>query len=157
MRISDWSSDVCSSDLLEVSNVGIAVHDQDTGRWSPELVARVAGAGFVSEVHAVRSRNELRDLIDRGEVIAGLDIPADFSRDIAAGGSGQVQVLVDGRRSNAGQIVVGSLASITAHIGADVKPTAAPPLAVRHWVNPTLAHRWFIVPGLVGKIGRAPV
>src|SRR3546814_1252307 len=53
---------------LEVSNVGIAVHDQDTGRWSHELVARVAGAGFVSEVHAVRSRNELRDLIDRGEV-----------------------------------------------------------------------------------------
>src|SRR3546814_8035809 len=95
--------------MLEVSNVGIAVHDQDTGRWSHELVARVAGAGFVSEVHAVRSRNELRDLIDRGEVIAGLDIPADFSRDIAAGGSGQVQVLVDGRRSNAGQIVVGYL------------------------------------------------
>src|SRR3546814_14766674 len=75
--------------------VGVAVHDQDTGRWSHGLVARVAGAGFVSEVHAVRSRNELRDLIDRGEVIAGLDIPADFSRDIAAGGSGQVQVLVD--------------------------------------------------------------
>lgn len=135
---------------LEVSNVGIAVHDQDTGRWSHELVARVAGAGFVSEVHAVRSRNELRDLIDRGEVIAGLDIPADFSRDIAAGGSGQVQVLVDGRRSNAGQIVVGYLSSITADIGADVNPTAAPPLAVRHWFNPNLVYRWFIVPGLVG-------
>src|SRR3546814_7282099 len=108
--------------------VGVAVHDQDTGRWSHELVARVAGAGFVSEVHAVRSRNELRDLIDRGEVIAGLDIPADFSRDIAPGGSGQEPVLVDGRRSNAGQIVVGYLSSITADIGADGNPQDAPPL-----------------------------
>src|SRR3546814_7470116 len=90
MRISDWSADVCSSDLA-------------------------------------------------------------FSRDIAAGGSGQVQVLVDGRRSNAGQIVVGYLSSITADIGADVNPTAAPPLAVRHWFNPNLVYRWFIVPGLVGR------
>src|SRR3546814_5121412 len=89
MRISDWSADVCSSDLA-------------------------------------------------------------FSRDIAAGGSGQVQVLVDGRRSNAGHIVVGYLSSITADIGADVNPTAAPPLAVRHWFNPNLVYRWFIVPGLVG-------
>src|SRR3546814_1620560 len=135
---------------LDVINVGIAVHDQDTGRWAHELGARGAGGGFGSEVHAVRSRNELRDLIDRGEVIAGLDIPADFSRDIAAGGSGQVQVLVDGRRSNAGQIVVGYLSSITADIGADVNPTAAPPLAVRHWFNPNLVYRWFIIPGLVG-------
>ena len=135
---------------LEVSNVGIAVHDQDAGRWSHELVARVAGAGFVSEVHAVRSSDELRDLIDRGEVIAGLDIPADFSRDIATGDSGQVQVLVDGRRSNAGQIVVGYLSSIAADIGAESNPAAAPPLAVRHWFNPNLVYRWFIVPGLVG-------
>ncbi|NLB13091.1 MAG: ABC transporter permease, partial [Gammaproteobacteria bacterium] len=94
---------------LEVTNVGLAVHDQDTGRWSHELVARLDGAGFVSEVHAVRSEGELRQLIDRGDVIAGLNIPADFSRAIAAGDSGRIQVLVDGRRSNAGQIVVGYL------------------------------------------------
>src|SRR5690606_35158124 len=81
---------------LEVSNVGIAVHDQDSGRWSHELVTRGAAAGFVSEVHAAGSRAELRALIDRGEVIAGLDVPADFSRRIAAGDSGKVQVLVDG-------------------------------------------------------------
>ncbi|TWI12775.1 ABC transporter permease [Aerolutibacter ruishenii] len=135
---------------LEVSNVGIAVHDQDTGRWSHELVARLDGAGFVSELHTVHSSDELRQLIDRGEVIAGLDIPADFSRDIAAGDSGRVQVLVDGRRSNAGQIVVGYLSSIATDVGADVAPMVASPLAVRHWFNPNLVYRWFIVPGLVG-------
>src|SRR3546814_3242942 len=46
--------------------------------------------------------------------------------------------------------LVGYLSSITADIGADVNPTAAPPLAVRHWFNPNLVYRWFIVPGLVG-------
>lgn len=135
---------------LEVTNVGVAVHDQDLGRWSHELVARLDGAGFVSEVHAVRSGGELRQMIDRGEVIAGLNIPADFSRTIAAGNSGQVQVVVDGRRSNAGQIVVGYLSSIAADIGAEANPAVSQPLVVRHWFNPNLNYQWFIVPGLVG-------
>src|SRR3546814_20997467 len=46
---------------LEVSNVGIAAHDQDPGRWSHEQGARVAGAGFVPAVPAGRCRNELGD------------------------------------------------------------------------------------------------
>ncbi|NLA67504.1 MAG: ABC transporter permease [Gammaproteobacteria bacterium] len=145
---------------LEVSNVDIAVLDQDAGRWSYELVSRVEGAGFVSEVRPVNGSRELRELIDRGEVMAGLQIPADFSRKIAGGETGQVQVLIDGRRSNAGQITLGYLAAIAADVGADVDSGsgqgtaagAAPvqPLAVRHWFNPNLTYRWFIVPGLVG-------
>ena len=97
-------------------------------------------------------------------MIAALQIPTDFSRTIAAGGSGQVQVLVDGRRSNAGQIVVGYLGAIAADVGAEVEradagaggagatPGAAPvsPLAVRNWFNPNLVYTWFIVPGLSG-------
>ena len=106
---------------LEVRNVDIAVLDQDAGRWSHELVARLDAAGFVADVRRVRGSQELRALIDRGEVIAALQIPADFSRTIAAGGSGQVQVLVDGRRSNAGQIVVGYLGAIAADVGAEVE------------------------------------
>ena len=149
---------------LEVRNVDIAVLDQDAGRWSHELVARLDAAGFVADVRQVRGSQELRALIDRGEVIAALQIPTDFSRTIAAGGSGQVQVLVDGRRSNAGQIVVGYLGAIAADVGAEVEradagaggagatPGAAPvsPLAVRNWFNPNLVYTWFIVPGLSG-------
>ncbi len=70
---------------LEVRNVDIAVHDQDAGRWSHELVTRLDSAQFINEVHHVTSSQELRGLIDRGKVIAALDIPVDFSRAIAAG------------------------------------------------------------------------
>lgn len=137
---------------LEVRNVDIAVHNQDAGRWSHELVTRLDRAEFVNEVLHVADSRELRGLIDRGEVIAALDIPADFSRAIAAGDSGQVQVLVDGRRSNSGQITVGYLSTIAAEVGAEVKPEAAPmaPVVVRHWFNPNLNYRWFIVPSLSG-------
>ena len=137
---------------LEVRNVEIAVYNQDAGRWSHELVQRLDSARFVTRVRHVDSPRQLHELIDRGEVIAALSIPVDFSRAIAAGGSGQAQVLVDGRRSNSGQITVAYLSSIAADVGAEVVPDvqAPTPVVVRHWFNPNLVYRWFIVPGLTG-------
>jgi len=141
-----------SSATLEVRNVDIAVHNQDAGRWSQELVQRLDSAGFITRVRQVDSQRQLHELIDRGEVMAALAIPADFSRTIAAGGSGRAQVLVDGRRSNSGQITVGYLSTIAAEVGAEVVPDAqAPePVVVRHWFNPNLVYQWFILPGLTG-------
>lgn len=137
---------------LEVRNVDIAVYNHDAGRWSHELVTSVAAADFVNKVRTVHSPDELRTLIDRGDVIAALDIPAEFSRDIAAGRTGTTQVIVDGRRSNAGQITVGYLNTIAAGVGATARrdTTNASPVIVRNWFNPNLIYRWFVVPALTG-------
>ena len=137
---------------LEVRNVDIAVYNQDAGRWSLELVQRLGNARFITHVRHVDSQRHLRELIDRGEVIAALAIPVDFSRTIAAGDSGRAQVLVDGRRSNSGQITVAYLSAIAADVGAEVVPDAQVPnpVVVRHGFNPNLVYRWFIVPGLTG-------
>ncbi|MGB3432686.1 ABC transporter permease [Achromobacter sp.] len=137
---------------LEVRNVDIAVYNQDAGRWSHELVQRLDSARFITHVRHVDSQRHLHELIDRGEVIAALAIPVDFSRTIAAGGSGRAQVLVDGRRSNSGQITVAYLSTLAAEVGAEVAPDvqAPTPVVVRHWFNPNLVYRWFIVPGLTG-------
>jgi ABC-2 type transport system permease protein len=137
---------------LEVRNAHIAVLDRDAGRWSHELVARVAAADFVSKVHTVHSRDELRKLIDGRKVIAGLGMGLDFSRDIAAGDTGTVQIIADGRRSNASQITVGYLNSIAAGVGADARRNLrnVSPVVVRNWFNPNLIYRWFVVPALSG-------
>lgn len=137
---------------LEVRNADIAIYNHDGGRWSHELIAGVGTANFVNTLRPVHSRDELRDLIDRGKVIAALDIPSDFSRDVAAGGTGTVQVIVDGRRSNAGQITVGYLNNIANSTAAMVQPGThhAAAVNVRHWFNPNLNYRWFVVPALAG-------
>lgn len=137
---------------LEVRNVDIAVYSQDSGRWSHELIQRLDNTDFITRLHRIDNRQELHALIDRGEVIAAVAIPVDFSRKIAASDSGVVQVLVDGRRSNSGQITVAYLSTIAADIGAEVVSEAQTPdpVAVRHWFNPNLIYRWFIVPGLTG-------
>ena len=137
---------------LEVRNIDVAVYNQDTGRWSHELIQRLENADFITHLHRIDNRQKLHTLIDQGEVIAALSIPVDFSRTIAAGDSGIAQVLVDGRRSNSGQITVGYLSTIAADVGATVVPEAQTPTPVvtRHWFNPNLIYRWFIVPGLSG-------
>lgn len=137
---------------LEVRNVDIAVYNQDAGRWSDELVRRLDSAEFVNQVLKVVDRQELRTLLDQSKVVATLEIPSDFSRSIGAGNNGHVQVLVDGRRSNSGQITVGYLSTIASEISAEINPDAQTEtsVVVRNWFNPNLIYRWFIVPGLSG-------
>ena len=137
---------------LEVRNVDIAVYSQDAGRWSHELVQRLDSAAFITHVRRADSQQQLHGLIDRGEVIAALSIPVDFSRQIAAGSSGVAQVLVDGRRSNAGQISLAYLNRIAASVNAQTQHelSVPEPAAVRHLFNPNLIYRWFTVPGLTG-------
>src|SRR3546814_7922892 len=64
MRISDWSSDVCSSDLgiLKPSRL-VAVGAQVSGRLVSLEVAlgdKVAQGGLVAEIDSVNQQNELR-------------------------------------------------------------------------------------------------
>ena len=50
---------------LDVKNVDIAVFNQDTGKWSQELVSRVGAASFAQRLVPARSQAELGELIDR--------------------------------------------------------------------------------------------
>lgn len=139
---------------LEVRNVDIAVHNQDAGYWSQEFMHRLEQASFVTDIHHVDSSQELSTMIERGTVIAAVAIPADFSRRIGAGDAGELQLLIDGRRSNSGQIVSGYVAAIVADIDGMARGAQGPvsPVMVRNWFNPNLIYRWFIVPGLTGVL-----
>ena len=79
--------------MLEVRNIDVAVYNQDSGRWSHELIQRLDNANFITRLHRIDNLQQLHTLIDQGEVIAALSIPVDFSRTIAADGSGIAQVL----------------------------------------------------------------
>lgn len=140
---------------LEVRNIDVAVFDQDSGHWSQELIARVGTASFVDRVVLVDDAAELERMIDRREVLVALNVPVDFSRDVAAGRTADVQVLIDGRRGNAGQIALGYLETIAADLGAELWSTrriVSAPTVTRHWFNPNLEYQWFVVPSLSGML-----
>lgn len=139
---------------LEVRNMDVAVYNQDSGRPAQEVIWHLEAAGFIANVQQVYSNTALREQLAQGKVVAALAIPADFSRTVAASGRGEIQVLVDGRRSNSGQIVVGYLSSIMRDISFEpyVAPVSETSVVVRHWFNPNLEYMWFMVPGLTGTL-----
>jgi ABC-2 type transport system permease protein len=89
--------------------------------------------------------------LEQRQALLAIDLPGTFSRDLAAGRRAPMQVLVDGRRANAGQLALGYVDSVATQLGARATGSVdADALAVRHWFNPNLAYRWYIVPSLSG-------
>ena len=139
---------------LELQHVEIGLYNQDAGRWGYELAERVGASRFVRRVVPARDENAVRDLIDRREVLAVLVIPPTLSRDIAAHRPAAVQVILDGRRANGGQVLLGYLNAIAGDLGIEGSSRGGGPelAAVRHWFNPNLDYQWFIVPSLGGVL-----
>jgi len=138
---------------LDVKNVDIGVLDRSSGVHSSELVSRIAGSPNFRELRRLRSPEELREAIDNQEVIAALVIEQDFDRALERGTTARVGVVLDGRRSNAAQIVAGYLSRISAGVGADLMPQAEPGgTVVTNWYNPSLDYIWFTLPSLVALI-----
>lgn len=142
---------------LEVKNVDLAVFNRDQGYWSAELVQRIGGAPTFRRIFWVDRPEALRQAIDLQQVLVAMQIDPKFSADIAAGRPASVQIILDGRRSNAAQIVAGYLNQIVTSLAADAAPrsgASAPPAVIvpRNWFNPNLDFIWFTAPNLIAVI-----
>lgn len=138
---------------LDVRNVDIGVINRSGGVHSTELVSRIAGSPRFRNVVPLASSDALAEAIDNQEVIAALVIDQDFDRAIAARRPATLGVVLDGRRSNAAQIVSGYLGQIAGGVGGDMQPRAAPgTTVVTNWFNPSLDYVWFTLPSLIAII-----
>jgi ABC-2 type transport system permease protein len=142
---------------LEVKNIDLALLDKDGGKAAVELAQRFRGSPSFTKVFPLRGQEDVAPVLEDEKAMAVLVIGEDFSRDVAAGRPAQVQFLLDGRRSNAAQIVQGYAQRIVeqynrdlvARYGADPPPAT---LVARNWFNPNLEYLWFTVPNLIGML-----
>lgn len=140
---------------LEVRNFDVGILDADRGAWSHEVAARIAGSPNVRRVVALRSRQELARAIESQSIIAAAVFDDSFSADVESRGRGEIQIVLDGRRANAAQIVAGYLQQIVGEVAQEAGRARTPPVrtAVTHWFNPNLHYQWFVMPGLVVILG----
>jgi ABC-2 type transport system permease protein len=141
----------------EVTAVRMAVLNRDIGLPSRELIARFAGSPYFTRIVPITGEAAARAALDSATVLLVLEIGEDFSRDLAAGHPAQVQILLDGRRSNAAQIVEGYAEQIVDGYDQDLiaagrLPAPTTTLVSRAWFNPNLTSRWSTVPGLIGAL-----
>ncbi len=140
----------------EVKDVRIAVLNQDMGTYARDLVARFEGSTNFRAVDHLRSDAEIARAIDSRSVLLVVHIRQDFSRALAAGRQTSVQLIQDGRSSNASQILGGYAQEIINNYNRELARRPVPPPASvvvsRTWFNPNLDALWSTVPSLVAVL-----
>lgn len=141
---------------LEVKNAHLAIRNEDSGGAATELIERLAHTQAFPEIRLVHGEVEMREVIDSQQALLGLEFPADFSRNVAAGRPAKVLAIVDGRRSNSAQIAFGYASGVIADYAAEHAAASGRPVTskvvVRNWFNANLEYRWFMLPVLVAII-----
>ena len=141
----------------DVKDIRLAVWDQDGTRASRELQQVFEASGYFSVVERPMSYREVETGLTRARVRAVLVIPPGYARDLGAGRSVPVQLLLDGSDANTATIAQNYAGAIVARHSTQVllQGREMPPLAgaeTRIWYNETLESRNMIVPGLVAVI-----
>jgi ABC-2 type transport system permease protein len=142
---------------FDIRHVRLAVEDRDGSAESRALVSAFINSSYFDLAATVHSPAEAERLLELNEARAVLVIPEGFSRDITAGRSAPVQVIINGDNANTATTVMGYATNILRTAGAQLASEGLPvrpPLGVepRIWYNPELRSSLFLVPGLIGFI-----
>ncbi|HGN1706622.1 TPA: ABC transporter permease [Providencia rettgeri] len=141
---------------LEVTNTTIAVFDQDNGKHSIELTQRLAKASAFSHVLLIKNEHDIRQTIDNRKALLVVRFSQNFSADIDAQHTANMELLLDGRNSNSAQIAANYIEQIVMQYQQELTRTQVlsnnSELIIRNWYNPNLDYKWFIVPSLVALI-----
>ncbi|PYL15848.1 MAG: ABC transporter permease [Verrucomicrobia bacterium] len=141
---------------LDVKHMPTALLNQDRTFESRQLVDEFVNTQTFRIVKEVHSIAELAETIRRGDAYLGIEIPPEFTRDLRAGRTAYVQVLIDGSNSTT------ALQALNTGIGVTFNDSlkrllretgrSGLPVEVRPQVlyNPALKSPNFFVPGVIG-------
>ena len=136
----------------EISSVTLGVYTQDRGVEARELISRFEGSPTFEEILYLRRDADITAAIDSRSVDLVLRIGPDFSRQLERGEPANVQLILDGRASNAAQILAGYSGRIVQDFNEDQATALGVPtltkVVTRVWYNPNLDPLWSAVPAL---------
>lgn len=145
---------------FDVRNLPTAVADLDRSADSRRLIEGFASSGYFRIEHQATRETELAELLNRGDALAALVIPPDFSRRQAAGETAAVQLLLDGSNANTAAVAQGYAQRIAQDYALErLRRAVGQPLqhAVEHrpriWYNSELRYAYFMVLSMIALAG----
>lgn len=137
-----------------VSGATIAVYNQDTGIYSQHYIQELENSYMVKKILPIHSRQELKKTMDERKALLSVNIPENFSKKIASNLAPTLQVIADGRRSNAAQIALSYVSYISNDFLANEFSLKGGTNFVveRYWYNSNLSYKWYVVPNLSGML-----
>jgi len=138
---------------LDVKDVPIGILNKDYGEQSIELLQRFHASPIFSKIFYLKSDAEIGPFIDNQKGLMVIHIDEQFSRNLNAEKSAEIQLLLDGRRSNTTQILLGYSLQIIEQFNRERLVEVAPKaigteIIQRNWYNPNLLYHWYNVPCL---------
>ncbi|MCL1940836.1 MAG: ABC transporter permease [Synergistaceae bacterium] len=145
---------------MDVKNASMGVLNLDKGDIGRQFVSFFSGSTTFTKVLELGGIDDIKRVIENQEAMMVVHIPEDFSSKLIAGAPVTVQVILDGRKTNAANIVNGYAAAIAANFGAEIAKRSpawsaaaqnTPRITVsqRHLFNPNLDYIWFTMPMLL--------
>lgn len=146
--------------VLDIKNIDTAYVDKDRSNLSRELIDDFKNTSYFKIKGRVNRERDLSYLLDRERIFLGIVIPPDFSKDIRARRTAQVQLLIDGTNSTAAGIIAsygaGTVSSYSNKLlrerGLDLRKTGSIALEQRFLYNPSLDNKYFFLPGIFAMI-----
>jgi ABC-2 type transport system permease protein len=144
----------------DVHHLKLGVVDYARSADSRELVSALTENQIFDAKSALFSETELAKQVEAGSLTAGIVIPPEFSRDLAAGKPADIQVVIDGVDANTAGIASGYINQIVRqfsqqHLSSgQLNPDFVAPIntQVIFLYNPGLTSSWFFVPGVMGLV-----
>lgn len=138
---------------FDVRHVALAVQDHDKSAASRELIASFVNSTYFDLVADLPAGADLEGVTERRQARAILVIPQGTGRDLAAGETVGLQLILDGVDSNTATTVLGYASALVsaANAGGQIQITPID-FEPRVWYNPELKSTRFLVPGLIGFI-----
>lgn len=135
---------------FNVKNIPIAVHDSDKTQSSRRLIETFGSSGYFI-INPVSSDEIAQAGLEGDRYRAALLISGGFEKDLFAGRSAPVQILLDGSDNSTVSPILGYINDIQNIAVARLTDFTIPEhvdLRVRFLFNPELNSRWFVIPGL---------
>ena len=146
---------------LDPKHLPTAISVDDSGRFTRALVAELENSDYFTVIRTTSSPEDARELLARGDVNFVIEIPVNFSHDLAKGTQPQLLVDVDATDPASGTNAIGTFQllaqtafkdDLVGPLAARAPPNPAYQIVVHRRYNPEVNTQYSIVPGLLGVI-----
>jgi ABC-2 type transport system permease protein len=148
---------------FDVRHVALAVQDRDQTAKSRELVSAFLNSTYFDRTASPAPGDDLERLLEQRRAKAVLVIPEGYGREIGAGRTAPVQLLLDGADAGTATTILGYAGALVAESNAEgmrrtlvraggMQTVPGIEYRPRVWFNPELSSTRFLVPGLMGVL-----
>ncbi len=142
---------------LDVKDVPIGILNLDNGVRAFQLVQRFHGSPVFSKIKYLQKAEDIKPFIDNQKGIMVVFIKEDFSRNFDAHKTADIQLILDGRKSNTAQILAGYTNTILYDFSTQLEFLTEynqqnTNLILRYWFNPNLLYYWYNIACLVATL-----